>query len=59
MKLVLALVGLSVGTYLLWQKEAETREALKQVEEQRGTALKNEAKANALRRQAAADRVRG
>jgi serine/threonine protein kinase len=53
--LVLALVGLAIGTYLLWQQEAATRAALKQVEEQRGAALTNEEKANALRRQAEVD----
>jgi serine/threonine protein kinase len=30
-----AVVGLTIGTYLLWQQEAQTRAALKQVAEQR------------------------
>jgi serine/threonine protein kinase len=49
--LALVTVGLVIGTYLLWQKEAETRDALEQVEKQRNLALANEARANALRRQ--------
>jgi tetratricopeptide (TPR) repeat protein len=50
-----AMVGLAVVAYVLWQKEAETRAALKQVEEQRSAALANEAKANSLRGQAELD----
>jgi serine/threonine protein kinase len=53
--LVLALAGLAVGTYLLWQEEAKTRAALAKVEEQRITALRNEETANALRRQSELD----
>jgi tetratricopeptide (TPR) repeat protein len=49
---VVAMVGLAIVTYVSWQKEAETRAALGQVEQQRSAALANEAKANALRRQA-------
>jgi serine/threonine-protein kinase len=46
------LIGLPIGTYLLWKKEAETRDALEEVEKQRGVALANEAKAKTLQRQA-------
>jgi serine/threonine protein kinase len=51
----LALLGMAIGNYLLWQKESETWAALKQVEEQRSAALANEAKANNMRRQAEFD----
>jgi tetratricopeptide (TPR) repeat protein len=47
--LALVTVGLTISTYLLWQKEAETRDALEQVEKQRNLALANEKKANILR----------
>jgi serine/threonine protein kinase/Flp pilus assembly protein TadD len=50
-----AVVALAVIAYLLWQKEAETRNALGQVDEQRRAALANEAKAKSVRRQAEAD----
>jgi serine/threonine protein kinase len=50
--LALVTVGLVIGFYLLWQKEAETRDALEQVEKQRNLAMANEAKANRLRHQA-------
>jgi serine/threonine protein kinase len=48
-------VALAVIAYVLWQKEAETRYALAQVDEQRRAALANEAKANSVRRQAERD----
>jgi hypothetical protein len=51
----LAVVGLAIGNYLLWQKEAETRAALQQVAEQRSLALANEATATDLPRQAEAN----
>jgi len=47
----LAMLGLTIGNYLLWRKEEQTRTALKQVEEQRSAALANEAKANTAWRQ--------
>jgi serine/threonine protein kinase len=50
--LALVTVGLVIGTYLLWRKEGETRDALEQVEKQRNLALANEKRANALRHQA-------
>jgi serine/threonine protein kinase/Tfp pilus assembly protein PilF len=50
-----AMVGLAVVAFVLWEKEAETRAALRQVEEQRSAALANEAWANALRDQAEVD----
>jgi tetratricopeptide (TPR) repeat protein len=53
--LTFAMVGLAFGNYLLWRKEAETRTALEQVEEQRTLALANEEKANAMRHQAELD----
>jgi tetratricopeptide (TPR) repeat protein len=51
----LAMVGLAIGSYLLWQKENETRAALKEAQEQRSVALANEAQATALQRQAEVD----
>jgi len=53
--LALGMIGMAIGSYLLWQKEAETRAALGQAEEQRITASKNEAKADALRHRAEID----
>jgi len=50
--LVFVMIGLMMGVYLLWQKEAETRDALEQVEKQRSVALANEKRANAVRHQA-------